>query len=434
MSANRTIYRGCSDGNSWCATAEASKTFTTRTTTATIAAYTIKDKAWNSTNCAARTTNVYVWPSSCTICGATVAHGGSRTCYASDKPAGACSSVSVSCNDGTPSRTDYRYGGCNAWCKYPWNNNYMTHWTSITAWSSSSATSPTKCASQTRTCSNWTLWWSYTNAGCTQYYRSCTICGATVAHGNSRTCYAASSATCTSTCSSQTRTCNDGTASWSYGYNDCTLYSYSCSTSTYPLSSCPPHWSCSSCTPYTASWKTTCTRWAVRYKLNSCDSWYHKEWNSCVIDITLNANVDLVYAAHEDQSLWSTNYVNTVWRIVFYRNWSRLWDNDVIWKYWTTDIKLKDLSWTATNDSSYVNTYFEEVCRVQNLGQRYFCTVANTCSKLPWNGSTTVTIKWKYNWTVIVTKQIEIRYYKYACEGKASNGQMVPCSWFSGSC
>ena len=59
-SGNRTIYYGCSDGDSWCATAEASTTYSSTTQTATIAAYTIKDNAGNSTNCAARTANVYV--------------------------------------------------------------------------------------------------------------------------------------------------------------------------------------------------------------------------------------------------------------------------------------------------------------------------------------------------------------------------------------
>ena len=60
--ADRTINYGCSDADSGCHASYkgGSKTFNTTTKTATIAAYTIKDNAGNSTSCAARTANVYV--------------------------------------------------------------------------------------------------------------------------------------------------------------------------------------------------------------------------------------------------------------------------------------------------------------------------------------------------------------------------------------
>ena len=60
---NRTINYGCSDtGGSGCNSSAkgGSKTFTTTTKTATIAAYTIKDNAGNSYPCPKRTANVYV--------------------------------------------------------------------------------------------------------------------------------------------------------------------------------------------------------------------------------------------------------------------------------------------------------------------------------------------------------------------------------------
>ena len=61
---NRKIYYGCLDssetGQSGCNTAEKYKEFNSTTVTGTIAAYTIKDVAGNSTTCAARTANVYV--------------------------------------------------------------------------------------------------------------------------------------------------------------------------------------------------------------------------------------------------------------------------------------------------------------------------------------------------------------------------------------
>ena len=56
---NRTIYYECSDSDSGCSSG-GSKTFSSTTTTATIASYTITDAAGNSKVCPARTANVYV--------------------------------------------------------------------------------------------------------------------------------------------------------------------------------------------------------------------------------------------------------------------------------------------------------------------------------------------------------------------------------------
>lgn len=56
-SGSRTIYRGCSDGQSGCSTATASTTYSSTTRTATIAAYTIHDNAGNATSCPSRTAN-----------------------------------------------------------------------------------------------------------------------------------------------------------------------------------------------------------------------------------------------------------------------------------------------------------------------------------------------------------------------------------------
>ncbi len=61
---NRKIYYGCSDnsesGQSGCKTATKNVEYSTTTVTDTIAAYTIKDVAGNSTNCPDRVANVYV--------------------------------------------------------------------------------------------------------------------------------------------------------------------------------------------------------------------------------------------------------------------------------------------------------------------------------------------------------------------------------------
>ena len=60
--SNRSINFGCSDSDSGCLSSASggSKEFSATTKTATIAAYTIKDNANNSTSCVSRTANVYV--------------------------------------------------------------------------------------------------------------------------------------------------------------------------------------------------------------------------------------------------------------------------------------------------------------------------------------------------------------------------------------
>ncbi|OGG62798.1 hypothetical protein A3C21_00820 [Candidatus Kaiserbacteria bacterium RIFCSPHIGHO2_02_FULL_59_21] len=55
--------------------------------------------------------------------------------------------------------------------------------------------------------------------------RSCTFNGQTITHGNSVTAYQASTVPYGSSCSSQTRTCNDGTLSGSYQYSSCSVNS-----------------------------------------------------------------------------------------------------------------------------------------------------------------------------------------------------------------
>jgi len=216
----------------------------------------------------------------CSVCGATIHHGESRTCYADNAPAWSCSSEERKCNDGTASWS-YGYSYCNNGCKKPWNNEYIKHNDSITAWNYSSPTSPTMCASETRTCNNGTLWWSYTNSSCTQQYRSCTICGATVAHGGKRTCYADNAPAWS--CSSEERKCNDGTASWSYGYSYCNAWckkpwnnqyiKHNDSLTAYYDDD--PAWSCYSetrtCNDGTLWWS---------YTYSSCNAWCKKPWNN----------------------------------------------------------------------------------------------------------------------------------------------------------
>ena len=156
--------------------------------------------------------------------GGTVAHGGSVTAYASGSvPCGSsCTSQTRTCSNGTLSGS-YTNSSCSVAacaCNLPWGGT-LTHGGSVTAYASGSVPCGSSCTSQTRTCSNGTLSGSYTNSSCS--VAACASCtspwGTTVVHGSSITAYLSNSA---ATCTSQTRTCNNGTLSGSYIYQTCT--------------------------------------------------------------------------------------------------------------------------------------------------------------------------------------------------------------------
>ncbi|MBQ2909184.1 MAG: type II secretion system protein [Bacilli bacterium] len=119
-SGNRTIYWGCSDGTnqSGCNTSYSggSTPFTSTTKTSTIAAYTIKDAAGNTTTCAARTANVYVDKTAPTISSISNPTGGaatdtafSLTLYGSDGHSGI-------------GKWRYKYAASSTWTDYSSSN------------------------------------------------------------------------------------------------------------------------------------------------------------------------------------------------------------------------------------------------------------------------------------------------------------------------
>lgn len=108
--------------------------------------------------------------------------------------------------------------GC-ASCTLPWGGT-LAHGGSVTAYSTNLSTN-CAAASQTRTCTNGVLSGSYTYSACTTA-ANCTLpWGGTLAHGGSVTAYAASQVPYGSTCSSQSRSCNNGSLSGSYQFNSC---------------------------------------------------------------------------------------------------------------------------------------------------------------------------------------------------------------------
>jgi len=159
--------------------------------------------------------------------GGTITSGSSVTAYlASSVPCGStCSSQTRTCSNGTLSgsytKSSCSVGACP--CPLPWGGT-ITSGSSVTAYLASSVPCGSSCSSQTRTCSNGTLSGSYTKSSCSVGACPCSLpWGGTITSGSSVTAYLASSVPCGSTCSSQTRTCSNGTLSGSYTKSSCSV-------------------------------------------------------------------------------------------------------------------------------------------------------------------------------------------------------------------
>ncbi len=186
---------------------------------------------------------------SCTFNGNTILHGASATAYQSSSvPFGnSCVSQVRTCTNGTLSGT-YTYASCSvspaANCTF--NGNTVLHGASVTAYQASSVPFGSSCSSQSRSCTNGTLSGTYTHASCSVTpAANCTLNGVTVLHGASRTFYTQQTAPVGQICSaiSQSRTCTNGTLSGSssYQYGSCLcapIYSCSGSNIRYTNSSC----------------------------------------------------------------------------------------------------------------------------------------------------------------------------------------------------
>lgn len=102
-------------------------------------------------------------------------------------------------------------------CTLPWGGS-LSDGSSATAWLASVSSS---CTSESRLCDNGTLIGTYQYASCTPPPpTSCTLpWGGVIANGGSATAYLAATG---ASCTSETRTCTDGVLSGSYNYETCT--------------------------------------------------------------------------------------------------------------------------------------------------------------------------------------------------------------------
>ncbi len=162
---------------------------------------------------------------SCLFNGQTVAHGGIVRAYQNSSVAygQSCQSENRQCDNGVLSGS-YAHASCSvgaaASCLF--NGQTVPHGGTVTAFQSSSVSAGQACVSEVRSCSNGVLSGSFQFPGCAvNAYRSCTFNGQTIAHGGTVTAFATSTVAYGQTCSSQVRTCNDGTLSGSYIYANC---------------------------------------------------------------------------------------------------------------------------------------------------------------------------------------------------------------------
>lgn len=109
-------------------------------------------------------------------------------------------------------------------CNIPWGGQ-IANTSSVTAYLNPSPPYGTSCTTETRTCLNGVLSGTAVSQSCTpQAPANCTTpWGSTVNHGSSATAYQAPSVPSGNSCSSQTRSCNNGTLSGTYAYNSCSV-------------------------------------------------------------------------------------------------------------------------------------------------------------------------------------------------------------------
>ncbi len=134
-----------------------------------------------------------------------------------------CLSQTRTCNNGILSGS-YSASSCSARSANSCSlgGQAVEHGASVTAYASDSVAFGGSCTSQTRTCNNGVLSGSYSARTCqVASAASCTFNGETVAHGTSFTAYAASKVNAGGSCSAQLRSCTDGVISGSYTFTSC---------------------------------------------------------------------------------------------------------------------------------------------------------------------------------------------------------------------
>jgi hypothetical protein len=166
-------------------------------------------------------------PASCLFNGQTISSGSSVSAFdASTVPYGqTCIAQTRLCTNGVLSGS-YTFGSCSvdgpASCLF--NGQTVVSGNTVTAFQISSVPYGQTCTSETRTCTNGSLSGSMTYGSCdVGAPASCLFNGQTIPSGGSVTAYQDASVSAGSTCTSQTRTCTNGTLSGSFANASCTV-------------------------------------------------------------------------------------------------------------------------------------------------------------------------------------------------------------------
>lgn len=164
-------------------------------------------------------------PASCLFNGQTIADGQSVNAFLNSSVTygGFCQGEVRTCHNGVLSGTN-QYASCvvdqPASCLF--NGQTIASGASVTAYLKSSTGSGELCTAEERFCDNGQLAGSYQYASCSiDQPASCLFNGQTIANGASVTAYAASSVNYGESCSSELRECNNGVLSGSNTFASC---------------------------------------------------------------------------------------------------------------------------------------------------------------------------------------------------------------------
>lgn len=176
--------------------------------------------------------------------GGTILHNASIMAYqnATEPFGSSCASESRTCNNGALSGS-YVNQNCSvsppADCTAPWGAT-VSHGSDVLAYQNATEPFGGSCTSETRTCNNGALAGAYTSENCTVTPPAdCTPpWGGTVTHGNDITAYLNADEPFGGSCMSQTRSCNNGTLSGAYTNESCSVSTDPCDGSPTPGDTC----------------------------------------------------------------------------------------------------------------------------------------------------------------------------------------------------
>lgn len=168
-------------------------------------------------------------PGDCLFNGSTVKHGESVTAYTSSSVGfgSMCAAVAETrtCAYGVLSGSA-PYASCevNAARSCLFDGKTVENGDSITAYESSSSSFGSECKKETRTCNDGTLTGAFQYASCAvDQAKSCLFDGKTIVHGQSIQAFDQSSVGYGQSCKSESRVCNNGVLSGDYSFASCAI-------------------------------------------------------------------------------------------------------------------------------------------------------------------------------------------------------------------